>query len=250
MVRGKLTRLNDQPILNAVPEQSRGHNTLHRELNLSWMWEYPADNRIVSGKHWTTADSGKAIASVEDSMAQHLHLKLGDTLSFQIGDQQINASIVNFRSVDWGSFHPNFYVIFPPGLIDKLPATHITSFNLPADKTALLNNLIESFPNVTVVDTANILKQLQVIVEKVTTAIQYLFLFSLGSGMLIVIISIQTSMDERRQTWRLIRILGASRRYIITSILVEFGYLFMLIITSSLLLSKCFVFFLERNFMH
>ncbi|MEO8401368.1 MAG: FtsX-like permease family protein [Gammaproteobacteria bacterium] len=236
MVRGRLILLNEKPILSAVPATAAHNNALHRELNLSWMWKFPADNKIVLGKDWTASDYGKSLVSVEKKLADDLQLHLGDKLVFQIGDQRLTAVISNFRTLDWSSFHPNFFMIFPPGLFSNIPATYLTSFHLTADQVVLLNQLIQRFPNVTVIDVANILQQMQDIINKMTLAMQYLFMFALAAGVLIFMTSIQASMDERQQTYRLLRVLGASNTYIRKSILTEFvSFSVLIILTSGIL---------------
>jgi putative ABC transport system permease protein len=248
MIRGRLVSLNQQPVMEAVPASARDNNALHRELNLSFMWDFPADNKIVSGQPWRQQDAGKALVSVEEKLGNDLHLKLGDQLTFQIGDSKISAVIANFRSLDWSSFHPNFFMIFPPGLLHDYPVTYITSFHLPAAQVPLLNQLIQTFPNITVIDVASLLQQMQDLVGKITLAMQYLFLFALGDGVLIFLTCIQASLDERRQTNRLLRILGASRRYIRNSLLVEFTALGIAIMVSAGGIAYLSISLLEKNF--
>ena len=245
MVRGRLMTLNGKAILSVVPASAMNNNALHRELNLSWMWQYPDDNKIVSGNAWAREDAGKALVSVEKKLADDLQLHLGDRLTFQIGDQQISAVISNLRTLEWSSFHPNFFMIFPPGLLDSFPTTYITSFHLGSNQTLLLNQLVQVFPSVTVIDVANILQQMQDLLGKIVLAMQYLFLFALGAGVLIFVTSLQASMDERRQTYLLLRVLGASKKYIRKSYIVEFGLLTILIVFSAMGFSSLIVFLLE-----
>lgn len=247
MVRGRLITLNGKPILTAIPKDALTHNALHRELNLSWMWTFPSDNKIVSGHHWTSRDMGKAWVSVENNLAVNLQLHLGDELTFQIGAQTISAVIINFRSLEWSSFHPNFFIIFPPGLLTAFPTTYITSFHLQTNQTNLLNQLIQQFPNITIIDVANLLQQTQDLINKMALALQYLFAFALGTGVLIFIASLQASMDERRQTYALLHVLGASKKYIIKSIIVEFSCLFLLILLTSASFAWLITRLLERS---
>ncbi|MBV9576279.1 MAG: hypothetical protein JO149_06615 [Gammaproteobacteria bacterium] len=230
MVRGRLTALNGQPIMRAIPQAARAHNALHRELNLSAMLSYPADNKIVKGKAWTMQDKGKYLISVATNLSDDLHFKLGDQLTFQIGDEKITAIISNIRTLAWESFHPNFYVIFPPGVINHFSTTYITSFYLQPTQTILLNQLIHQFPNVTVLDIAAIVKQAQFFIDKITSALAYLFFFACGIGILIFITCLQASQDERHQTYYLLRVLGASKKYIYKSLIVEFTCLAVLVI--------------------
>ncbi len=246
MVRGRLIALNGKPIMSAVPPDSRGNNALHRDLNLSWMWQFPSDNKIVQGRSWSTLDQGKPLLSVEDRLAQDLQLKMGDELTFQIGSEIVSARISSIRTVEWSSFHPNFFVIFVPGILNHLPATYITSFHLLSNETNLLNQLVQQFPNITVIDLANVLNQLLNLIGKITLALQYIFLFSLGAGVLIFMTSLQASMDERRQTYHLLRVLGAGQRYINKSIMVEFICLGLVILSASFLLAWLIAWLLKQ----
>jgi putative ABC transport system permease protein len=248
MVRGRMVSINQQPVMLAVPSTARDNNALHRELNLSFMWDFPADNKIVSGKPWQQQDAGKALVSVEEKLGKDMQLKLGDSLTFQIGANRVTAVIANFRSLDWSSFHPNFFMIFPPGLLHDYPVTYITSFHLPATQITTLNQLVETFPNITVIDVAGLLQQMQDLVGKITMAMQYLFLFALGDGFLIFLTCIQASLDERRQTNRILRILGASQRYIRNSVLVEFVSLGLGIVLSATLIAGLSIVLLEKFF--
>jgi putative ABC transport system permease protein len=237
MVRGRLVTLNNKPIMQMIPDTARNHNALHRELNISSMQFYPSDNKIVDGTGWNSSDNGKLLISIEKNLASELRIKIGDSLGFQIGDQQIAGVVANIRSVDWGSFHPNFYIIFPPDALDRFPSTYITSFHLPADQTGTLNQLVKEFPNVTVVDIANILRQVQDVIGKLASALTLLFTFAILAAILIFAASLLASMDERRETYQLLRVLGASRKYIISSLVVEFSFLAVLTLGLSYILS-------------
>ena len=238
MVRGRLTELNQQPIMQAIPPHAAQHNALHRDLNLSSMMTYPTDNQLTQGSSFTVNDDGKLIVSVESKLATELNLKLGDQLGFQIGDQQLVATLTNIRSVDWGSFHPNFYIIFPTNALNKYPSTFITSFHLQPNQSVILNKLVKKFPNITIIDIASMLQQAQGLLAKISMALQYLFSFAICAAILIFITSVIASMDERRETYKVLRTIGASRKYIIGSLIVEFSFLAALTILFAYVFAK------------
>ncbi len=244
LVRGRIIELNHQPIMQAVPAAARGNNALHRELNLTWMKQFPADNKVVAGAAWPV-DSSIAAISVEKKLADDLQLKLGDTLTFQIGEQTIAAKIMNFRTVSWTSFHPNFFVIFMPNIINNYPTTYITSFHLSSTQTNFLNQIVAHFPNVTIIDVANLLKQVQDMISKITYASQYLLLFALGAGVLVLMASLQINKDERSRAYQLWRVLGASKKYIWQSMLIEWSGLVVMIVGFSYLLARVLVYLIE-----
>lgn len=238
MVRGRLIELDDKPIFKALPKFAHQHNSLHRELNLSSMLVYPSDNKIVSGKKWDKSMVGAHFISIEKTMATELLLKLGDKLTFQVGDKKVSGVINNIRTVEWGSFHPNFYVIFPPDVLENLPTTYITSFHLDSGNTLFLNKIVKKFPNITIIDIAGVLKQVQSLLSKIAMALEYLFAFAFCAAVLIFFTSILASMDERKKTYHLLRVLGASRRYIISSLVVEFTFLGLLTVAFSFAIAK------------
>jgi putative ABC transport system permease protein len=247
ITRGRLISINQQPVLSVVPETAKSNNALNRELNLSWMSIFPSDNKIVQGGPWLTKIGQKPLVSIEEKLATDLHLHIGDELTFQIGESQVSAFITNIRKVEWTSFHPNFYIIFQPGLLETFPTTYLSSFYLAPDKTGVLNDVSQTFPNITVIDIANILHQIQTLINKIGLAIQYLFLFTLAAGILIFVTSLQASMDERRQTYRLLRILGASQKYIYQSVAVEFISLALLVSVISFSLARLMTYLLMKN---
>lgn len=238
IVKGRLIKLNGKPIMTAVPEEARGHNALHRELYLTQTFTLPSDNKIIMGQPWNAGLKEKNAISFEKRLGEQFGLKLADELTFQINNIELTGKIVNFRQVDWQSFHPNFFVIFPPGILNPFPTTYMTSFYLMKEQQNLLNEMIKIFPNLTIIDVANLLDQVHLLLSKITLALQYLFLFALFSGLLIFITSLQASLDERRHSYRLVRVLGASKNYIVKSLAVEFGFFFFMTITVSFILAK------------
>jgi len=248
MIRGRLTGLNNQPIMQAIPESARDNNALHRELNLTWMENFPLDNKLVGGDPWPVNHQGEPLISVEKKLADDLQLKIGDALTFQIGEKNITAKIINFRTVSWASFHPNFFVIFTPGVINHFSTTYITSFHLADAQNDFLNQLVQHFPNITIIDVANLLKQVQDIISRITYASQYLLIFALCAALLVLLASLQTSLDERKIAYRLWRVLGASKNYIYQSILIEFSSIVFIVIFFAYFFAKLFVYLIELKF--
>lgn len=87
-------------------------NAFKRELNLSWNSRLQANNQLINGNWWDDQTLGKPYISIEEGLANRLKVNIGDSLTFKIADQEISASILNIRSVQWDSFQPNFFIIF------------------------------------------------------------------------------------------------------------------------------------------
>lgn len=220
MVRGRISHINSQPV-DGNGDKNELDPALKRELNLSWADKLQVNNKLVEG-HWWQPSENSAVISVERELARRLGVGIGDELTFQISDQSITARIKNLREVQWDSFQPNFYVIFPDKIINQFPVSYISSFYLPKQNKNVLNSLVRSFPTLTVLEVDAIIDQVQSILQQVSQAVEYVMLFVLFAGMMVLIASMQSSMDERVQNAVVMRTLGAKRSFLQNAQLSEF----------------------------
>lgn len=222
MIRGRLIRINDVPITGDTYVEDRAKRLVEREFNLSTMRTLPPQNQVVAGRWYR---DGKPEASVEEGLAKTLNLKLGDRLTFDIAGQPVEAPVTSLRKLEWGSMRVNFFVILSPDAVADMPQTWITAFRLPPEKATLVNELTRDFPNLTVVDIGNVIKQIQDVVDQVVTAVEFLFLFTLASGILVLYAALAGSQDERMREAGLLRALGATRTQLSQAQWIEFALL-------------------------
>ncbi|MDP5008778.1 MAG: FtsX-like permease family protein, partial [Glaciimonas sp.] len=227
MIRGRLTTVNGQIITADTYQEDRAKRLVEREFNLSTMHDMPPKNTITAGTWRMTQDGNKddakPEASVEECLAKTLNLKLGDILQFDIAGQMVSAPITSLRKLEWGSMQVNFFVILNTKLVADMPQTWITAFHLPAQYIAQANQLTHDFPNLTVVDVGSIIKQLQEVVDQVVAAVEFLFLFTLLSGVLVLYAALLSSQDERKREAGLLRALGATRKQLSHAQWIEFA---------------------------
>ncbi|BAU50080.1 ABC transporter permease [Sulfurifustis variabilis] len=224
MVRGRLIEINGAPVRRAVTKEARGDGALQRELNLSWSAALPEDNSVAEGRWWQPDQDADAV-SVEAQLAARLGIRPGDRLTFSIGGQELEARVQSLRRVQWDSFHPNFYMIFPPGALDAYPATWLTSFYLPAGRKPLLGSLVRAFPAVTVLETDRVLAQVRSLLQQATLAIEFILLFVLAAGFAVLYAALNSTLDERFHEGALLRTLGASRGQLRAGHVAEFAVL-------------------------
>lgn len=225
MVRGRWSALNEQAVVPEHYANPRAKRLAAREFNLSWSADLQADNRVVAGEWWNAAQHGEALASVEVELAKDLGIHLGDALRFNIAGQALTVRVTNLRTVEWDSFHPNFFVLLPPGVLENYPATWITSFYLPAERKPVLAELVRAYPSITVLDVAALMGKVREIAERVTLAVEYVFLFTLLAGLIVLYAALQATQRERQFESALLRALGAQRRVVQRSLLAEFATL-------------------------
>lgn len=212
MVRGRLIAVNGKPVSPDNYEKADAKRLVDREFNLSYRTELPSDNRVVGGDWYGT--DGRAQVSIEEGLAKTINVKLGDTLRFDVAGMQVEGPVTSLRKVDWNSFKVNFFVLMPPPSISDLPATFITSFHLPPAQQGLIDGLVNKYPNVTAIDIAPILAQIQRVLEQVIGAVQFLFIFTLAAGVLVLYAALAGTRDERVHESALLRALGASHKQV------------------------------------
>jgi len=225
MVRGRLADINSESLRERIRPGENGSGAVRRELNLTWSDTLPGDNTITAGKWFSAEDKGKPLVSVEARLAERLGIKLGDELTFSFGGDELKVRVDSLRSVQWDSFRPNFFMIFPSGVLDPYPATYMTSFYLPRERKGELAQMIRKFPAVTVIDLDRIMEQVRRILAQVTLAVEYVLVFVLLAGFAVLYAALQASLDERLYEGALLRTLGASRGQLRSGHLAEYALL-------------------------
>ena len=222
MIRGRLIAVNQLAINAKNFKEENAKRMVEREFNVSTMPDMQSYNQLVSG-HWF--DGKQSEASVEEGIAKTLHMKLGDKLRFDVGGQQIDVVITSLRKVEWSSMQVNFFVIINPEIAVDLPRTWITAFHLPDDQQSLIPELSSRYSNLTIIDTGAILRQLQNVLDQVVAAVQFLFLFTIACGLLVLYAALQSSQQQRMQEASLLRALGASKKQLSQAQWIEYGLL-------------------------
>lgn len=220
IIRGRLTEINDVAVREAVSKEERGHNSLNRELNLTWSPELPDNNKLLDGQWWKSGSQSGL--SIEEDIAEHLGVKMGDELTFIVSGTEFTQKVTSIRKVQWESFSPNFYMIFPRSVLQDMPATWLNSFYLePEDKTQL-NSLITQFPTMTLLDLDAVISQVRKMLAQSTIAVEAMLFALLVAGLLVMASVIESSIDERLQEGALIRSLGGTRKQLLTMQAGEF----------------------------
>lgn len=222
MVRARLIAVNSKPMNVADYEDERAKRLAEREFNLSWAANMQSDNELVAGQWWQAEDAGKPLLSLEQGLADTLKLKLGDQLTYDVAGTPLTLTISSLRKVDWSSMHVNFFAVTPPKVLDGYAANYLTSFHLPAGKEEALNQLVRQFPNLTIINVAAVLEQLQGLISKMSYAIEFVFGFSLLAGLAVLYAALMATREERVRESTLMRVLGASRKQVLLAMLVEF----------------------------
>lgn len=219
MVRARLLTINGKAVRSQDYTEERAQRLVDREFNLSFAAQPPRHNPVVAGR-WVSEEPDAF--SVEEGLAHTLGLRMGDRLRFEVAGVQHEGRITTLRKVDWSSMRVNFFVMAPSSRMPQWPVTYITAFRMPA-QAALDRTLVQAFPNVTVVDVSSTLRQIQSVLAQVITAVEFLFVFTLAAGLIVLMAGLMTSRERRAHEWAVLRALGATRPLLARVQRVELG---------------------------
>ncbi len=219
MVRGRLIAVNGRPVSEADYDEERAKRLVEREFNLSYMSELPGHNQVVAGSWFRP---GEKALSVESGIAERLGWSLGDELTWSVGSQTFSGRITSLRKLRWDSMKINFFVITPPALLEGFPTSFISAFRLEPEAQGVVTELAARFPNVTVIDAAAAVRQAQDVIDQLINAVQFVFLFALAAGLLVLYSALVATEDERRREAAVMRVYGASRAQVTGTQRAEF----------------------------
>lgn len=214
VVRARLTQINGETTAGNKDE------ALNRELNLTWQTGQHNHNPVLAG-HWPPR-AGEV--SVDQGVASRLGVKLGDRLTFTGDTRAFTATVSSLRKVDWESLRPNFYFIFPEGVLEQQPQTWLTSFRWNGPESTL-TEFNRAFPTVSLLDIGVILRQVGQVLNQVSRALEVMVILVTGCGVLLLLAQVQVGMRQRYQELVVYRTLGATRRLLRYTLWGEFALL-------------------------
>ncbi len=222
MIRARLESINGEPVADIEFNDRSGEHFAERDFNLSYLQEQRQDNKILSGEWWGS-DVDSPLFSVEEDFASDIGVDIGDELQFRIADKVVTGEISNLREVDWESFAVNFFVVGTPFGLDDKPASFVSSVYVPDGQGEFVRDLVTEFSGVTALEIGTMLKRVTGIIDRAALAVQYVFMFTMLAGLLVLWASVLASRRERFREAAILRTLGASRNYLASSTTREFA---------------------------
>ena len=221
MVRARMTEINGEDVNQITFEGPQGERWAKRESNLSFADEIQVGNELTEGQWWQAGTDQHEI-SVEVDFARDLGVEIGDEINFDIAGEPVKATVTSFRTVEWDTFRPNFFMVFTPVTLMDYPASYISAMYAKPEDDKKLIELMRQFPSVTIIDLEASLTQVRDVMDKASMAVQAVFLFTLFAGLAVLWAAVQSSLDERSFESAILRTLGASRRRVLSGVVVEF----------------------------
>jgi putative ABC transport system permease protein len=226
----RLDKINGKTEADLAKDTSLKFNkfVFANEYRVTYRDTLTATEKVTDGD-WVgrAPKSGEASISVEERWAKHNHLKVGDHLTFNVQGMQVATKIGSIRTVNWNKMQTNFLIVFPKGVIDDAPQFHVLLTHVPS-KAASANfqqDVVKQFPNVSMIDLGFILSVLDDLMDKLGDIISFMAMFSIITGVVVLIASVRISKYQRIQESVLLRTMGASRKQILAITAIEYFFL-------------------------
>jgi putative ABC transport system permease protein len=224
-LRGRIVRLAGVPV-DQVPIAPEAQWAIGSDRGLTYSPVPPPGSRIVAGSWWPADYSGPPLVSFDAQIARGMGLGVGDTITINILGREVEATIANLRAIDWTSLGINFTLIFAPGTLEGAPHTFIATARVAPDaEDAIERAVSERFANVSAIRVKSALATVETTLTSIASAARGTAAIALLAGGLVLAGALAASHRRRIYDAVVLKVLGATRREVLSSFLIEFGLL-------------------------
>lgn len=211
------------------PNATASRWPLFREYRSTYRDHLIDSEELVSGTWQDRVEdpSSPILVSLEEDIARELDVVLGDPLVFDVQGVPVKTTVGSIRRVDWRRIQTNFFVVFPENILNKAPQFHViaTHVNSAEQSANLQRRIVKRFPNISAIDLTLVLDTVDMVLDKVAFVIRFMSLFSIATGIIVLMGAILSSRFQRAQESVLLRTLGATRAQITRIMAIEYFFL-------------------------
>jgi putative ABC transport system permease protein len=204
---------------------------LRREYRSTYRDETTASEEVVAGAFWKkgvrVAEGEPVPVSLDLGVARELRVEVGDLIVWDVQGLLVPSRVASLREVNWQRFEPNFFAVFPKGPLQDAPQTFVVLSHLKdaAGRGRVQRDLALSLPNVTSLDLSRLQEALENLVDRITLAVRFMALFSVGAGAVVLLGAVAASRYQRVREGVLLRTLGATRAQVREVLITEYAAL-------------------------
>lgn len=243
IVTMRVQSVNNVPIQEILADTGRTARrwTLTREYRSTYRDELVDTETLESGEFIASVNdlSTPVPVSVAADLMEDLDVALGDSITWDVQGIPIASYIASVRTVNWQTPQPNFFVVFPTGVLEPAPQFFATTVRTPDRdvSVSVQQQIVKAFPNVSAIDVGQVISTIREFIDKITFVIQFIGLFSIITGLIVLAGSAATSRFQRIREAVLLRTLGAKQRQVIKIQIIEYVLLGVMASLIGLLLS-------------
>jgi putative ABC transport system permease protein len=177
--------------------------------------------------------------SISTQIEEELQLSVGDSLTFNVQGVSMRTKVASIREVDFQRPEPNFFVVFPVNVLEPAPQFFATIVKTDSEELSgeIQSAVVQQYPNISAVDISIALRSVQEFLDKVALAIQFMALFSIVTGFIVLASSISISRKQRSREAVLLRTLGAEKSQVSNIQTIEYALLGLLASLTGLVLA-------------
>ena len=219
IVTMRIASIRGQPaekLLHSPAGERTAGWALRREFRSTYRGDLSETEKLSAGAFTGRADParGPVPVSFEKGLAEELGLSLGDEVDWDVQGLTVRTVVGSLREVEWRRLEPNFFVVFPLGVLEGAPKTFLAALHVsgPDQSAQVQRGAVERFPNVTAIDLQLVADTLDSIFSKVAFAVQFMALFTVATALVVLAGAVLTGRHQRLREAVLLRTLGATRR--------------------------------------
>ena len=227
-LRARIAAVNGKDVDLEAAGVRRERGMLGREYVVTYRPRLEANETLLAGEFWDETPSAEPEVSVEEGVRGVGGIDVGGTVTFDIQGRRVTARVTSVRRVDWRNSRTGFLILFRPGALDRAPTTYVGAIDGPTaepERSRFQRAIVDRYPNVSVIDVADIVRGLSRILSNITLAVSFIGGFVFLSGALILVGSIAMTKFQRVYEAAVLKTLGAERRMLLTIMLAEYGLL-------------------------
>lgn len=230
IVTMRITEIKGKTVADVRKDSTSGipERAFNAEIRATFRDSLTSAEHISSGQWKGRVAAGEPVyVSLEENYAERIHVKVGDSMVFDVQGALIPAVVGSLREVDWNRIQTNFRVVFPSGVLEQAPQFHVLITRVPSPSASVVfqRQIVQRFPNVSVIDLTLVLNVLDEILDKIGFVIRFMAAFSVITGLIVLVASITTGKFQRIRESVLLRTLGGNRKQIVTIIFLEYLFL-------------------------
>ena len=242
IVTMRVNSIKGKPTQEIKMDSASGVNNwvLNHEFRVTYRDSMISSETLEAGE-WIASFDNKDVVpiSVSSNFAEDAKVEVGDQISFNVQGVLLETTVANIRLVDWARMQMNFSIVFPNGVLEDAPQFRVitTKISNDAASAGLQRDIVQNFPNVSMIDLRKVFEVIEDILGKISWLINFMAFFSILTGIIVLLGAVRTSKYQRLRENVLLRTMGARNRQILKITALEYFYLGALGAMAGILLS-------------
>ncbi|UWQ23014.1 ABC transporter permease [Jannaschia sp. W003] len=220
-----VSRVDTAPMLGGVIQSIAGrpasefdHWVTRGDRRISFAGALPEGTRVVEGEWWGEDYAGPPLVSMAREEAEELGVRVGDAIAINVLGRDVEATVANFREVDFSSGGIGFVLVFDEGALAGAPHTWLsTVYAEPEAEARILRAVAGDAPNITAIRVGDAIALVTEALSALAAATSWGAGATLLTGFVVLIGAAAAGERARVFEAAVLKTLGATRATILAS---------------------------------